>query len=61
MAILCLLVFTLMPIYNEKEQTEQGKIQNIQNIEEKGGTRKCNGVRSSIEEDKHTKEKLDAK
>lgn len=38
-SVIWLLVFTLMQIYNEKEQTEQEKkIQNIY-IEEKEGTR----------------------
>ena len=36
-----LLVVTLMKIYNEKEQAEQGKLQNV-NFEEKKSTKKWN-------------------
>lgn len=35
----------LMQIYNGKEQTEKGKLQNIQ-FEEQTNTRKWNGVKS---------------
>ena len=39
-----LLVATLMQIYNEKDQTEQRKMQNVQ-FEEKRSTRKYNGIK----------------
>jgi hypothetical protein len=42
-----LLMFTLMKIYNEKEQADRGKLQNVQ-FEEKGGTRKWNGAESCV-------------
>lgn len=41
-----LLVATLKQIYNEMEPDEQGKIENIQ-FENKGSTRKYNGMKSS--------------
>ena len=37
-----------MQIYNEKEQAEQGKIQNVQ-FEEKRSTREFNGAESSAQ------------
>ena len=45
-----------MQIYNEKEQAGQREIQNVQ-FEEKSRDRKCNGVKSSVQEDKQIKEK----
>lgn len=42
------LVVTLMEVYNEKVQAEQDKLQNI-NFEEKRGTRKWNGAKSSVQ------------
>lgn len=36
-----------MKIYNEKEQADRGKLQNVQ-FEEKGGTRKWNGAESCV-------------
>lgn len=42
-----LLVATLVQIYNEKEEREQVKIQNVQ-VEEKRGIRKWNGAKSFI-------------
>ena len=41
-------------IYNEKEQAEQVKIQNVQ-IEGKKGTRKWNGFKSCVQGDKQIK------
>lgn len=40
-SVLWLLVITFMQIYNEKEQAEQRKTQNLQ-FEEKRSTKKCN-------------------
>lgn len=55
--VVSLSVFTLTMICNEKEQVEQGKIQNAQ-FKEKWGTRKWNGAKSCVQEDKQIKEKL---
>lgn len=44
------LVVTLVQIYKEKEQVEQGKIHNVQ-FEEKMSTRKYNGAKFSAKED----------
>ena len=49
-----------MQIYNEMEQAEQGKIQNVQ-FEEKRSTRKGNGAKSSTQRDKKFKENPNAK
>ena len=57
---MCLLAVTLMQIYSEKEQAEQGKTQNV-HCEEKRGTRKCNGAKSCAQAGKKCKEKPDAK
>ena len=57
-SVVCLLVFTFMQIYNEKEQAEQGRIQNVQ-FEKKGGTRKWNEAKSRVKGDKQIKEKPD--
>jgi hypothetical protein len=54
--VVWLLIITLMQIYNEKEQAGQREIQNVQ-FEEKSRDRKCNGVKSSVQEDKQVKEK----
>jgi hypothetical protein len=43
-----LLVITLTQIYDEKEQSEQGKVQNVQ-FEDKGGTKKYNGAKSRVQ------------
>ena len=51
-----LLLAILMQIYNEKEQAEKGKIQNVQ-FEEKGGTGKHKGAKSSAQGDKSVKNK----
>ena len=40
-----------MKIYNEKEQAEQGKTQNVQ-IEEKRDNRQQNGAKSCVQDDK---------
>jgi hypothetical protein len=45
-------------MYNEKEQAEQGTLQNIQF--KKGGTRR-NGAKSCVQGDKYIKEKPDVK
>ena len=50
-----------MKMYNEKEQLNKEKIQNVQ-IKEKKGTGKWNGAKSRIQpikENKHIKEKHD--
>ena len=49
-----LLEFVLRKIYNEKEQTEQDKLQNV-NFEEKKSTRKWNGAKSCVQGNKWTK------
>ena len=43
--VLRLVVFILVTIYNEKEKSEQEKIQNVK-FEEKGNTKKRNGAKS---------------
>jgi hypothetical protein len=43
-------VVILMQIYNEREQAEQGKIQNVQ-FEKNRNTRKCNQSKSSAQGD----------
>ena len=55
-SIMGFLVVTLMKIYNEKEQTEQSKLQNVK-FEEKRGTRKWNGTKSYVQEDKQIKKR----
>ena len=50
-SVVGLLVVSLMKIYNEKEQAEQGKLQNV-NFEEKKSTRKWNGAKSCVRGDK---------
>lgn len=45
------LVVSLMKVYTEKVQAEQDKLQNV-NFEEKRGTRKWNGAKSSVKGDK---------
>ena len=50
-SVVGLLVVSLMKIYNEKEQAEQGKLQNV-NFEEKKSTRKWNGAKSCVQGDK---------
>lgn len=52
--VVCLLVVTLMQIYNEKEQAGQGEVQNVQ-FEKK---RECTGAKSSAPGDKMFKESL---
>ena len=47
----CLLVATLTQIYNEKEQAEQGKMQNVL-FEKKRSRRMCNGANASAQGDK---------
>ena len=47
--LMWLSVLTLMKIYNEKKQTEQDKLQNVQI--EKRSTRKWNGAKSCVQED----------
>lgn len=54
-----LLAASLIQIYNEKEQTEKGKTQNVQ-FEEKGGTRNWNGAKSCTQGNKQIKEKPNA-
>lgn len=51
-------VFTLTHICNEKEQAQKGKIQNA-HFEEKGGTRKWDGAKSSVQGDKQIEGKPD--
>ena len=46
-SVIQLLVFILMKTYNEKEQTEQEKIQNV-HFNEKRGTRKKNRAKSQV-------------
>ena len=46
-SVMWLLVLTLIEIYKEKEQAEQGKI-----FEEKRSTRKWNGAKSCVQGDK---------
>lgn len=46
-----------MKIYIEKEQIKQGKIQNIE-VEEKSGTRKCNGLTAVFKEINRLKDSL---
>ena len=53
-------VVILIQTYTEKEQAEQGKLQNVQ-FGEKGDTRNQNGVKSCVHGDKMIKEKLDIK
>jgi hypothetical protein len=50
--VVWLLVLTCMQIFNEKEQAEQEKIENV-NLEEKRGTRECNRAKSCAQGDKH--------
>jgi hypothetical protein len=50
-----LLILLLMKIYNEKEQAEQEKIENLQ-FEEKRHTRKYNIVKSCVQGEKQIKE-----
>ena len=45
------LMLTLVKIYNEKEQAEQGKLQDA-NLEEKKSTKKQNEAKSCVQEDK---------
>ena len=45
--VMWLLVASLMQICNQKEQAEQGKIQNIQ-LEEKRSTRKCKQIKKIL-------------
>ena len=45
---------TLMKIYNVKEQTKQGKLQNVKFTERKN-TRKWNGTKSCVQVDKQVK------
>lgn len=42
--IVCLLVASLIEIYNEKKQVKQGKLQNKQ-LEKKKNTRKCKQIK----------------
>ena len=53
-SVVWLLVLTLMKMYNEKEQAEQGKIQNVQ-FEEKRGTRTLSGAKSCVQGDRQIK------
>jgi hypothetical protein len=55
-----LLVFTLMQIYNETEQSEQGKSQSIE-FEGKRDIRNWNATQSCVQDDKKVKEKPDVK
>ena len=48
--VMWLLMVTLMQIYNEEEQAEEGKIQN-EKFEEKRRTRKCNRAKTSARVD----------
>lgn len=48
LALTELSVASLMQIHNGKEQAEQAEIQNVQ-FEEKRGTRKCHGTKSSAQ------------
>ena len=43
-----------MKMYNEKEQAEQGKLQNV-NFEEKKNTKKWNGAKFCVQGDKQIK------
>ena len=51
---MCFLVVTLKKIYNEKQQTEQGKLQKV-NSEVKKSTRKWDGAKSCAQGDKWIK------
>lgn len=53
------LAASLMQIYNEKEQTEKGKTQNVQ-FEEKRCTRNWNGAKSCTQGNIQIKEKPNA-
>ena len=53
-SVMWILVVTLMKIYNEKEQAEQGKLQNVK-FEEERSTRKWNTAKSCIQGDKQIK------
>ena len=59
-SVLWLLEIILMQICNEKEQAKQGKLQNVQ-FEEERNARKCHGEKSSVQEQKHFKDKPDSK
>ena len=54
--IMWFLLASLIQIYNEQEQVKKGKTQNVQ-LEEKGGTRKCNGAKPRAQGDEKFKEK----
>ena len=49
-----LLGFMLIKNYNEKQQAEQGKLQNV-NFEEKKSTRKWNGAKFCVQGDQWIK------
>ena len=53
-SVVWILVATLIKIYSEKEQTEQGKSQNV-NFEEKRSSKKWNGAKSCVPGDKQIK------
>ena len=54
-------VITLMQIYNEKEQTKQGKIPNVQFKKKKSALhRKCNRTKSWVQGNTKSPEKPDA-
>lgn len=53
-SVVWLLVLTLMKIYNEKNQAEQGILQNVKFKEERN-TKKWNGAKSCVQGDKQTK------
>ena len=50
-----LLSFTLISMYNEEEQTKQGKIENVQ-FEVKRSTRKWDGAKSFVQGEKQINE-----
>ena len=53
-SVMWLFVVTLMKIYNEKEQTEQSKLQNVR-FEEKRSSKKWNGAMFCIQRDEFIK------
>ncbi|KAL6034459.1 hypothetical protein STEG23_019827 [Scotinomys teguina] len=59
-SVMWLLVFILRKMYNEKEQGEEGKIQNVQ-IEEKRDTTKWNGAKPYVQGDEQINEEPDVK